>query len=166
MGIRGKKILVTGADGFIGSHLVEKLVHIGWAEDQAEVVHVGRYRILGLGGPNVDDNLLGNPGRNEANLTLAEVVQSQYLHAQHVSIETDRALYVSGVDHQVVQSYDSHYILSCCDLPSDALVATLRSGHGLPHGDIPGYEYRDGVGSGFVETRFPVEEVVLPGKEM
>ena len=29
MEIINKKILVTGADGFIGSHLVEKLVQIG-----------------------------------------------------------------------------------------------------------------------------------------
>lgn len=29
MELKGKKILVTGADGFIGSHLVEKLVHEG-----------------------------------------------------------------------------------------------------------------------------------------
>ncbi|MFZ5644545.1 MAG: NAD-dependent 4,6-dehydratase LegB [Bacillota bacterium] len=29
MSLRGKKVLVTGADGFIGSHLTEKLVHLG-----------------------------------------------------------------------------------------------------------------------------------------
>ena len=29
MSFRGKKVLVTGADGFIGSHLVERLVHEG-----------------------------------------------------------------------------------------------------------------------------------------
>ena len=29
MSLKGKKILVTGADGFIGSHLVERLVHEG-----------------------------------------------------------------------------------------------------------------------------------------
>lgn len=29
MKLQGKKILVTGADGFIGSHLIEQLVHLG-----------------------------------------------------------------------------------------------------------------------------------------
>ncbi|MFZ5633354.1 MAG: NAD-dependent 4,6-dehydratase LegB [Bacillota bacterium] len=31
MGLKGKKILVTGADGFIGSHLVEELVRLGYS---------------------------------------------------------------------------------------------------------------------------------------
>ena len=38
MGYRGKKVLVTGADGFIGSHLVESLVAAG-----AEVTALSLY---------------------------------------------------------------------------------------------------------------------------
>jgi nucleoside-diphosphate-sugar epimerase len=28
-GLRGRKVFVTGADGFIGSHLTERLVELG-----------------------------------------------------------------------------------------------------------------------------------------
>jgi len=44
---KGRKILVTGADGFIGSHLAERLVVLGadvraWAEDESPFALVAR----------------------------------------------------------------------------------------------------------------------------
>jgi len=38
MTLKGKRVLVTGADGFIGSHLVERL-----AEENAHVVALSQY---------------------------------------------------------------------------------------------------------------------------
>ena len=44
MELKNKKVLVTGAEGFIGSHLTERLVELG-----AQVTALAQYNSLTIG---------------------------------------------------------------------------------------------------------------------
>ncbi len=77
MDLRGKRILVTGAMGFIGSHLVERLTTFG-----AEVVAFGRYNSRGSLGW-----LEASPFRNDFQTVLGDIRDAALIRKTCVGVD-------------------------------------------------------------------------------
>jgi len=107
MRVRGKKVLVTGADGFIGSHLAERLVLegapvrvfctynsqgiLGWLEAPAKEIRSGFRVPLG----DIRDSRFVNQSCKDVEIvfhlaTLIAVLYS-YIRRKHSSIPTSTA---------------------------------------------------------------------------
>ena len=55
---RGKKVLVTGADGFIGSHLTEKL--IGYGALVSVYIHTPDFKNLSYLSDKIENKIIGD----------------------------------------------------------------------------------------------------------